>query len=37
VLGTDVAVLEAARFVLGQDDNLSRALCESLEDVATVA
>ena len=34
VLGPDVVVLERARLFLGQDDHLSCALCESLEQVS---
>ena len=31
VLGADVVVLEGSGFLLGEDDHLARALCESLE------
>ena len=33
VLGADVVVLERARLLLGEDDDLTGALCESLEQV----
>jgi hypothetical protein len=31
VLGADVVVLERSRLLLGEDDDLAGALCESLE------
>ena len=31
VLGADVVVLERARLLLGEDDDLAGSLCESLE------